>query len=80
MSAARPAPDLDLTWAAVNSLVLALGTFILRGHIERNLPEPLTSPAQLERWHASVNHCFCVKDCSAALTERQTLSPATLLR
>ena len=47
-------PDIDLTWAAVNSLVLALGTFILRGHIERNLPEPLTSPAQLERWHASV--------------------------
>jgi AcrR family transcriptional regulator len=46
--------DLDLTWAAVNSLVLALGTFILRGHIERNLPEPLTSPAQLQRWHDSV--------------------------
>jgi len=47
-------PDLDLTWAAVNSLVLALGTFILRGHIERNLPQPLTSPEQLQRWHASV--------------------------
>ena len=47
-------PDLDLTWAAVNSLVLALGTFILRGHIERNLPEPLTNAAQLQRWHASV--------------------------
>ena len=47
-------PDLDLTWAAVNSLVLALGTFILRGHIERSLPEPLTNPAQLQRWHASV--------------------------
>ena len=47
-------PDLDLTWAAVNSLVLALGTFILRSHIERNLPEPLTSPAQLQRWQASV--------------------------
>jgi AcrR family transcriptional regulator len=47
-------PDLDLTWAAVNSLVLALGTFILRGHIERNLPQPLTSPAQLQRWQASV--------------------------
>ena len=46
--------DVDLTWAAVNSLVLALGTFILRGHIERYLPEPLTSPAQLQRWHDSV--------------------------
>ena len=47
-------PDLDLTWAAVNSLVLALGTFILRGHIERNLPQPLNSPEQLRRWQASV--------------------------
>ena len=46
--------DLDLTWAAINSLVLALGTFILRGHIERHLPEPFATPAQLERWHASV--------------------------
>ena len=48
-------PDLDLTWAAINSLVLALGTFVLRTHIERNIPEPLTSPAQLQRWHASVS-------------------------
>ncbi len=48
-------PDLDLTWAAINSLVLALGTFILRAHIERQLPEPFTTPAQLERWQASVN-------------------------
>ncbi len=47
--------DLDLTWAAINSLVLALGTFILRGHIERHLPEPLTTPAQLERWQNAVN-------------------------
>lgn len=46
---------LDLTWAAINALVLALGTLILRRHIERHLPEPLTSPAQLERWQASVN-------------------------
>ena len=48
-------PDIDLTWAAVNSLVLALGTVVLRAHIERHLPEPLTSPTQLQRWHASVN-------------------------
>jgi hypothetical protein len=47
--------DLDLTWAAINSLVLALGALMMRGHIERHLPEPLTSPAQLERWQGSVN-------------------------
>jgi hypothetical protein len=34
---------------------LALGTLILRGHVERQLPEPLITPAQLERWQDSVN-------------------------
>jgi AcrR family transcriptional regulator len=48
-------PDVDVTWAALNSLVLALGTMILRGHVERQLPEPLTTPAQLRRWQGSVN-------------------------
>ena len=48
-------PDVDLTWAAINSLVLALGTLILRTHVERHLPEPLATPAQLERWEAAVN-------------------------
>ncbi len=48
-------PGVELTWAALNSLVLALGTLILRGHIERQLPEPFTTPAQLERWQDSVS-------------------------
>jgi hypothetical protein len=48
-------PDVDLTWAAINSLVLALGTLILRPHIDRHLAGPMTTPAQLERWQASVN-------------------------
>lgn len=48
-------PDLDVTWASINSLVLALGALILQGHIERHLPEPFTSPAGLERWQDSVN-------------------------
>lgn len=47
--------DLDLTWAAINAMVLALGTLILRGHIERLLPEAFASPDQLQRWQASVN-------------------------
>jgi AcrR family transcriptional regulator len=47
--------DLDLTWAALNALVLPLGTIILRGHIERQLPESFTAPAQLQRWQDSVN-------------------------
>jgi len=48
-------PEVDVTWGALNSLVLALGTMIMRGHIERQLPEPLTAPTQLERWQQSVN-------------------------
>jgi AcrR family transcriptional regulator len=48
-------PEVDVTWAALNSLVLALGTMILRSHVERQLPESLTTPAQLERWQDSVN-------------------------
>ena len=47
--------DIDVTWAALNSLVLALGTLILRGHIERQIPDAFSSPAQLERWQESVN-------------------------
>jgi AcrR family transcriptional regulator len=47
-------PDIDMTWAVINSLSLALGTFSLRTHIDRYLPETLTTPAQLERWEASV--------------------------
>ena len=48
-------PDLDLTWAALNSLLLALSAFILRTHIDRQLPEPLTTPSQLQRWQSAVN-------------------------
>jgi AcrR family transcriptional regulator len=47
--------DIDVSWAALNSLVLALGTLILRGHIERQMPDAFTSPAQLQRWQDSVN-------------------------
>jgi len=48
-------PDLDLTWAAMNAMVLALGAVVLRTHIERQLPGPLTDPMQLVRWQESVN-------------------------
>nr|WP_231976646.1 TetR/AcrR family transcriptional regulator [Mycobacterium sp. E740] len=48
-------PDLDPTWGALNPLLLALGTWILRGHVERHLEEPFDSPAQLQRWQDAVN-------------------------
>ena len=49
------AADLDLFWAAVNPLMLTLGTITLRRHLDRHLPEPLETPAQLQRWERSVN-------------------------
>jgi hypothetical protein len=48
-------PDLDITWAALNPLVLVLGAVILRRHTERQLPEPFSSPRQLHRWAEAVN-------------------------
>ena len=48
-------PEVDLTWAAYQFAGVGLGTLILRTHVERHLPEPLATPAQLERWEASVN-------------------------
>lgn len=47
--------DLDLEWAALNPLVLVMGAVIMRRHIDRHLPEPFVTPAQLERWKESVN-------------------------
>jgi AcrR family transcriptional regulator len=47
--------DIDVTWAALNSLVLALGTLIVRDHIERQIPGAFTTPEQLNRWQESVN-------------------------
>lgn len=43
-------PDVDLTWATINALVLAIGAISLRAHVDRHLPEPFTSPEQLQRW------------------------------
>ena len=48
-------PDLDGTWAALNPLVLVVGAMALRTHLNRHLPEALTTPAQLSRWESSVN-------------------------
>src|ERR1044072_7709154 len=42
--------DIDVTWASLNSLVLAVGTLIVRGHIERQIPGAFTTPEQLDRW------------------------------
>lgn len=50
------ADNLDLVWAALNPIVLTMGAVIMRRHIDRHLPEPLTTPTQLRRWEESVNN------------------------
>ncbi len=47
-------PDLDPDWGALNPLILRVGAFILRPHIERYLGKPLTTNEQLRRWDAAV--------------------------
>jgi AcrR family transcriptional regulator len=48
-------PDIDVVWAALNPLVLTLGSIILRRHLDRHLPGPFISDEQLTRWENSVN-------------------------
>lgn len=47
-------PDLDPLWGVLNPLMLRFSAMILRGHIERHLPEPFSTPTQLRRWDAAV--------------------------
>lgn len=42
--------DVDHTWAVLHSLVLVLGTVLLRSPLERHLPASLMSAQQLRRW------------------------------
>lgn len=46
--------DLDVTWAAVNPIILTLGAVLLRPHIERHLSGSLFSPTELRRWEDAV--------------------------
>lgn len=56
LAAAGQTPaDLDTVWAGLNTLVLLFGTVLLRRHLNRSLPEPFTTNAQLDRWEHAVN-------------------------
>ena len=46
--------EVDRTWAVLHPLILVLGTVMLRKEIDRHLPEPLATPAQLARWDTAV--------------------------
>lgn len=53
---AAPLPGVNATWGVLNPLILIMGTLVLRPHIERQLPEPLASPAQLPIWEHALTH------------------------
>jgi AcrR family transcriptional regulator len=46
--------DIDPDWAALNPLMLRLGAIMLRSHIARHIDGAFTTPAELQRWDASV--------------------------
>lgn len=47
--------DVDVTWAAINGLVLGLGAISLRSHLDRHLTEPFITPSQLDRWQSATD-------------------------
>ncbi|MGA9874797.1 MAG: TetR/AcrR family transcriptional regulator [Solirubrobacteraceae bacterium] len=51
-------PDTDLTWTALQGVVLVLGTALFKDAIERYLPAPFFTPEQLERWNTANNALF----------------------
>jgi AcrR family transcriptional regulator len=51
-------PDTDLTWTALHAVVMILGTVLLNDAIDRHLPAPFFTPAQLDRWNAASNALF----------------------
>jgi AcrR family transcriptional regulator len=51
-------PDAALDWAALQVVVLNLGTVLMRDAIERHLPAAFTDPDQLERWNQASNALF----------------------
>jgi AcrR family transcriptional regulator len=50
--------DVDLEWTALHAAVHVLGAVLLKEAIDRHLPAPFSTPAQLERWNAASNALF----------------------
>jgi AcrR family transcriptional regulator len=48
-------PDVDMTWAVLNSLMLGLAPQILRSHLDRHVDGTMADPAQVARWAEAVN-------------------------
>ena len=51
-------PGLDRRWAALNVVVINLGTALLASAIDRHIDAPLLTPAQLQRWNVASTELF----------------------
>lgn len=51
-------PDVDLGWAALQAIVLILGSALFEGAIGRHLPTPWRDSEQLERWNRANSELF----------------------
>jgi AcrR family transcriptional regulator len=51
-------PDVDIGWAALQAIVLILGSALFEGAISRHLPAPWRSSDQLERWNRANSELF----------------------
>ena len=50
--------DVDIEWAALQTIVLILGTALFEGAISRHLPAPWRAPDQLDRWNRANAELF----------------------
>jgi AcrR family transcriptional regulator len=51
-------PDVDFDWAALQAVVLILGSALFEGAIGRHLPALWRDPEQLERWNRANSELF----------------------
>lgn len=51
-------PDVDLHWAALQAIVLILGSALFERAISRHLTSPWRDPDQLERWNRANSELF----------------------
>ena len=50
--------DVDIHWAALQTIVLILGSALFEGAISRHLPAPWRTPQQLDRWNRANAELF----------------------
>ena len=50
--------DVDEDWAAIHAIVFNLASVLFAPAIERHLPEPFSTPAQIARWNSATTDLY----------------------